>query len=198
MVRNNVSIGKSSLPGKQKLTGDSFLLEQQVGSCRLSFLLEGCGRRVNLMLRYLGVSVIVDPGSKTILFQQIDRVFQALKITSAAKRSSNLGEIVNLMSVDAQRINDLMVNLHLVWSSPLSMLITIYFLYDLLGNSVFAGLGVLILSMPSQYFLAKRNKTIQVSWPAYPRFLVILTRSRRVIDFPRSWRLWTRKMRAWK
>ena len=40
---------------------------------------------------------------------------KSLKITSESKRSSNLGEIVNLMSVDAQRINDFMNYVHLLW-----------------------------------------------------------------------------------
>lgn len=42
---------------------------------------------------------------------------KSLKITSESKRSSNLGEIVNLMSVDAQRINDFMIYVHLLWYS---------------------------------------------------------------------------------
>ncbi|XP_055346994.1 multidrug resistance-associated protein 1-like [Paramacrobiotus metropolitanus] len=88
---------------------------------------------------------------------------KALRITSSAKRSSNLGEIVNLMSVDAQRLNDLMVYVHLLWSAPFSIGLTIYFLYDVVGYSVFAGLAVLLMTIPSNYFLASRNKRIQLA-----------------------------------
>ena len=88
--------------------------------------------------------------------------FQALNITSAAKRASSMGEIVNLMSTDAQRLTDLMMYLNLIWSGPFMILLTIYFLYNVLGQSVFAGLAVLLLFAPTNAFLANRNKKIQV------------------------------------
>lgn len=55
---------------------------------------------------------------------------QALVITSSAKRESTVGEIVNLMSVDAQRFVDLAPFLNLLWSAPLQIILTIYFLWQ--------------------------------------------------------------------
>ncbi|OQV17365.1 Canalicular multispecific organic anion transporter 2 [Hypsibius exemplaris] len=92
---------------------------------------------------------------------------KSLLITSAEKRTSNLGEIVNLMSVDAQRLSDLMMYVNLIWSAPLQIAISLYFLWDVLGVAVFAGLAVLVLTMPLNWFLAKRNKTIQVGQMKY-------------------------------
>lgn len=41
-----------------------------------------------------------------------------------------MGEIVNLMSVDAQRFMDLAPFLNLVWSAPLQIILAIYFLWQ--------------------------------------------------------------------
>lgn len=55
---------------------------------------------------------------------------QALVITNAAKRSSTVGEIVNLMSVDAQRFMDLTTFLNMLWSAPLQIVLALYFLWQ--------------------------------------------------------------------
>lgn len=41
-----------------------------------------------------------------------------------------MGEIVNLMSVDAQRFMDLAPFLNLMWSAPLQIVLAIYFLWQ--------------------------------------------------------------------
>lgn len=46
---------------------------------------------------------------------------QSLLLSNAARRSSTVGEITNLMAVDAQRFMDLMTILNLVWSAPLQV-----------------------------------------------------------------------------
>ena len=55
-------------------------------------------------------------------------------MSNSARKNSTVGEIVNLMSVDAQRLMDLMAYVNLIWSSPLQIGLAIYFLYDILGN----------------------------------------------------------------
>ena len=42
-------------------------------------------------------------------------VIQALKLNNEAKTKSTVGEIVNLMSVDAQKLQDVPGYLHLLW-----------------------------------------------------------------------------------
>uniref|UniRef100_A0A2K5U2M2 ABC-type glutathione-S-conjugate transporter n=1 Tax=Macaca fascicularis TaxID=9541 RepID=A0A2K5U2M2_MACFA len=55
---------------------------------------------------------------------------KALVITNSVKRASTVGEIVNLMSVDAQRFMDLAPFLNLLWSAPLQIILAIYFLWQ--------------------------------------------------------------------
>lgn len=55
---------------------------------------------------------------------------QALVITSSVKRESTVGEMVNLMSVDAQHFMDLAPFLNMLWSTPLQIILAIYFLWQ--------------------------------------------------------------------
>ncbi|GAV06013.1 hypothetical protein RvY_16055 [Ramazzottius varieornatus] len=87
---------------------------------------------------------------------------KALLITSEAKRSSNVGEIVNLMSVDAQRFMDFMAYIHVLWSGPLQMALAIYFLSQLVSVSVVAGVATLVLLVPLQGFIVVKVKGLQV------------------------------------
>ena len=73
-----------------------------------------------------------------------------------------MGEIVNLMSVDAQRFMDLATYLHIIWSAPLQIVLSIVFLYIAMGPSVFAGVGVMILLIPVNSVVASITKRLQV------------------------------------
>uniref|UniRef100_A0A8C2SF61 Multidrug resistance-associated protein 1 n=1 Tax=Capra hircus TaxID=9925 RepID=A0A8C2SF61_CAPHI len=54
---------------------------------------------------------------------------KALVITNAARKSSTVGEIVNLMSVDAQRFMDLATYINMIWSAPLQVILALYLLW---------------------------------------------------------------------
>jgi ATP-binding cassette, subfamily C (CFTR/MRP), member 1 len=79
---------------------------------------------------------------RTSLISAIFR--KALVLSNSARKSSTVGEIVNLMSVDAQRFMDLVTYLNMIWSAPLQISLAIYFLWQILGPSVLAGLAVMI------------------------------------------------------
>ena len=74
--------------------------------------------------------------------------FQALTLTSGARKQSTIGEIVNLMSIDAKNIQDFISYFWVLWSSPLQCCFSLYFLFDTMGISIFAGVGVLIILIP--------------------------------------------------
>ncbi|XP_068237783.1 multidrug resistance-associated protein 1-like isoform X4 [Palaemon carinicauda] len=94
----------------------------------------------------------------------ISAVYQkALKVSSSARKESTVGEIVNLMSVDAQRFMDLSTYINLLWSAPLQIAMALYLLWDLLGISVLSGLGVLVALIPINGFIANKSKIFQIS-----------------------------------
>lgn len=88
---------------------------------------------------------------------------KALLITNAARKSSTVGEIVNLMSVDAQRFMDLATYINMIWSAPLQVILALYFLWLSLGPSVLAGVAVMILMVPLNAVMAMKTKTYQVA-----------------------------------
>ena len=83
---------------------------------------------------------------RTCLVSAIYR--KALKISSAARKDTTAGEIVNLMAVDAQRFYSLVSFFHVLWSGLIVMGIAIYQLWDLLGMALISGLVVMVLTIP--------------------------------------------------
>ncbi|XP_077020887.1 ATP-binding cassette sub-family C member 3 isoform X2 [Tamandua tetradactyla] len=87
---------------------------------------------------------------------------KALVITNSVKQESTVGEIVNLMTVDAQRFMDVAPLLHLLWSAPLQIFLAIYFLWQNLGPSILAGVALLVLLIPLNGLVAMKTRTFQV------------------------------------
>ncbi|XP_069374124.1 ATP-binding cassette sub-family C member 3 isoform X3 [Paralichthys olivaceus] len=92
---------------------------------------------------------------------------KALVITNAAKRSTTVGEVVNLMSVDAQRFMDLTTFLNMLWSAPLQIMLALYFLWQNLGPSVLAGVAVMIMLIPLNAVIAMKTRAYQVEQMQY-------------------------------
>ncbi|XP_004749563.1 ATP-binding cassette sub-family C member 2 isoform X1 [Mustela putorius furo] len=87
---------------------------------------------------------------------------KALTLSNQARKQYTVGETVNLMSVDAQKLMDVTSYLHLLWSNVLQITLSIYFLWTELGPSVLAGVGVMILLIPVNGILASKSRAIQV------------------------------------
>ncbi|XP_021067908.1 canalicular multispecific organic anion transporter 2 [Mus pahari] len=87
---------------------------------------------------------------------------KALVITNSVKRESTVGEMVNLMSVDAQRFMDVSPFINLLWSAPLQVILAIYFLWQILGPSALAGVAVIVLLIPLNGAVSVKMKTYQV------------------------------------
>lgn len=90
-------------------------------------------------------------------------LFKALVVSNDTRKESTVGETVNLMSADAQRFNDVTNFIHLLWSCPLQIIVSIVFLWIELGPSVLAGLAVMVLMVPINGLLATKARKIQVT-----------------------------------
>ncbi|XP_071568158.1 multidrug resistance-associated protein 1 isoform X5 [Temnothorax nylanderi] len=97
---------------------------------------------------------------RTALIAAIYR--KALRLSNAARKETTLGEIVNLMSVDAQRFMDVTAYINMIWSAPLQIALALYFLWNILGPAVFAGLAVMIILIPVNGLIANKVKTLQI------------------------------------
>ena len=72
-----------------------------------------------------------------------------------------VGETVNLMSVDTQRFMDLLQVVAGLWSTPFTVILCQFFLWQQLGVSSFAGLAVIILTIPLNRIMAEKLKDLQ-------------------------------------
>ena len=96
-----------------------------------------------------------------------------MKLSSDAKRQTTVGQIVNLMSVDAQKIQDAFQFWHLIWSVPLLVGFSMYFLWQTIGVSCLSGLAVLIILVPvNGLFLANRVRNLQVRWALWAQLSI--------------------------
>lgn len=77
------------------------------------------------------------------------------------RSSKTTGDIVNYMAVDAQRLQDLTQFGQQLWSAPFQILICMLSLYQLVGWSMLAGVGVMIFMIPINGFIARYMKGLQ-------------------------------------
>ncbi|CAJ0583056.1 unnamed protein product, partial [Mesorhabditis spiculigera] len=92
---------------------------------------------------------------------------KALLLSNNARKNRNVGEIVNLMTVDIQRVQDMTTFVMLFWSAPLQVTLSIYFLWRLLGFSVLVGVLILILMIPLNIWISMKMRTYQQTQMKY-------------------------------
>lgn len=98
----------------------------------------------------------------------ISRIYKkSLVLSNEAKQQSNTGDIVNLMSVDTQRLQDLFQNLQMVWSGPLQIILCLISLHGVLGPSMWAGVVIMVIMVPLNTAIAKYQKKLQKTQMGY-------------------------------
>nr|XP_045726703.1 multidrug resistance-associated protein 1-like isoform X1 [Mirounga angustirostris] len=89
--------------------------------------------------------------------------FQALLLSNVSRKRFSTGEVINLMSADAQQLMDLTANLSLLWSAPFQILMAMSLLWQELGPAVLAGVAVLVFVIPINALAATRVKKLKKS-----------------------------------
>ncbi|XP_017473671.1 PREDICTED: multidrug resistance-associated protein 1 isoform X4 [Rhagoletis zephyria] len=123
------------------------------------------GAQTFMLGQYFHRMFVVGLRIRTALINAIYR--KALLISNATRKESTVGEIVNLMAVDAQRFMDLTTYLNMIWSAPLQIALAMYFLWLQLGPSVLAGLAVMVILIPVNGVIANRIKVYQIRQMKY-------------------------------
>ncbi|XP_066891022.1 multidrug resistance-associated protein 1-like isoform X5 [Kogia breviceps] len=88
---------------------------------------------------------------------------KALLLSNVSRKKFSTGEIINLMSADAQQLMDLTANINLLWSAPFQILMAISSLWQELGPAVLAGVAVLVFVVPVNALVAHRMKKLKKS-----------------------------------
>ncbi|KAL7559536.1 hypothetical protein ACA910_011927 [Epithemia clementina (nom. ined.)] len=83
------------------------------------------------------------------------QALQRSSTTSGAPQSWTLGQVTNLVSVDAQRLQELPNYLHALWYSPLQIGLALFFLWRYLGPSSLGGVAVILCTIPCTKLVAQ-------------------------------------------
>ncbi|RQM25345.1 hypothetical protein B5M09_011194 [Aphanomyces astaci] len=84
---------------------------------------------------------------------------KSLVLASSSKKST--GEITNLMSVDAQRLQEITNYLHAIWFALFQMAVTSTLLYMQLGVAYFAAFAIMVLLVPVTTAVSNLMQTLQ-------------------------------------
>ncbi|KAJ5759824.1 Metal resistance protein YCF1 [Penicillium odoratum] len=88
---------------------------------------------------------------------------KSLRLSSEGRSAKTTGDIVNHMAVDQQRLSDLTQFGTQLLSAPFQITLCMLSLYQLVGPSMFAGVGVMILMIPLNGFIARLMKKLQIT-----------------------------------
>ncbi|KAF9473354.1 multidrug resistance-associated ABC transporter [Pholiota conissans] len=91
----------------------------------------------------------------------VTAIYTKALVLSNDERTRASGDIVNLMSVDATRLQDLCTYGLIAISGPLQITLAFISLYDLLGWSAFVGVAIMVISIPLNTFIARILKRMQ-------------------------------------
>jgi ATP-binding cassette subfamily C (CFTR/MRP) protein 1 len=86
---------------------------------------------------------------------------KALRLSNEGRASKSTGDVVNYMAVDTQRLQDLTQYGQQLWSAPYQIILCMVSLYQLVGLSMLAGVGAMILMIPINGLIARLMKKLQ-------------------------------------
>ncbi|PCH44281.1 multidrug resistance-associated ABC transporter [Wolfiporia cocos MD-104 SS10] len=91
----------------------------------------------------------------------VTAIYQKALVLSNDGRGRASGDIVNLMSVDATRLQDLCTYGIIAISGPFQITLAFISLYSILGWSAFVGVAIMIISIPLNTVVARVLKKLQ-------------------------------------
>ncbi|XP_045473551.1 multidrug resistance-associated protein 1-like isoform X2 [Harmonia axyridis] len=126
-----------------------------------SILFVACSLQTIFLSQYFYKMFTIGIQMRAALISAIYR--KSLRITGFSRKENTVGEIVNLMSVDTQYFVDILTYLNLIWSAPYQIIVSLYLLWQTLGISVIAGVGMLIVMIPINTVIINRVKKFQIN-----------------------------------
>lgn len=84
-----------------------------------------------------------------------------MRLSKYSLRDTNTGHVVNLLSTDVTRF-DWNLFLPYIIAGPLQLAIFAYLLWRELGISTFAGIGIVMVLLPMQCKVLKKDSAIKI------------------------------------
>ena len=84
-----------------------------------------------------------------------------LKLSAATNKQFSMGEVVNFVQVDAQKVQYNAYNLVYLTRYPLVIVVCFIFLFSYLGVSFFAGVAIFVIAFAINIVLTKISARLQ-------------------------------------
>uniref|UniRef100_A0A8C9CP31 ATP binding cassette subfamily C member 4 (PEL blood group) n=1 Tax=Phocoena sinus TaxID=42100 RepID=A0A8C9CP31_PHOSS len=104
---------------------------------------------------------------KSYLVLGIFTLIEALCLSNLAMGKTTTGQIVNLLSNDVNRFDQVTIFLHFLWAGPLQAIIVTILLWMEIGISCLAGMAVLIILLPLQSCIGKLFSSLRSKTAAF-------------------------------
>ncbi|NWR69627.1 MRP1 protein, partial [Centropus unirufus] len=109
--------------------------------------------------RYMYMCLVLGLRLKTAVTGLVYR--KILVMSNASRKVTNVGEIVNLVSVDVQKLMDLIIYFNGTWLAPIRIIICFVFLWQLLGPSALTSIAVFLFLLPLNFMITKKRSQFQ-------------------------------------
>ncbi|CAD6235855.1 unnamed protein product [Miscanthus lutarioriparius] len=109
----------------------------------------------HLLFRSQQLGVRVRSALIAIIYQK------GLALSSQSRQSSSSGELINVVSLDAERVGDFNWSMHELWLVPVQISLAMVILYSTLGLAAFAALAATLLTMLANIPLGKIEQNYQ-------------------------------------
>ncbi|KAM9261649.1 ATP-binding cassette sub-family C member 6 [Cariama cristata] len=109
--------------------------------------------------RYMYMCLVLGLRLKTAVTGLVYR--KILVMSNASRKAATVGEIVNLVSVDVQKLMDLIIYFNGTWLAPIRIIICFVILWQLLGPSALTSIAVFLFLLPLNFVITKKRSQFQ-------------------------------------
>ncbi|KFV00461.1 Multidrug resistance-associated protein 6, partial [Pterocles gutturalis] len=109
--------------------------------------------------RYMYMCLVLGLRLRTAVTGLVYR--KILVMSNASRKAATVGEIVNLVSVDVQKLMDLIIYFNGTWLAPVRIIICFVFLWQLLGPSALTSIAVFLFLLPLNFMITKKRSHFQ-------------------------------------
>ncbi|XP_014108088.1 PREDICTED: multidrug resistance-associated protein 6-like isoform X2 [Pseudopodoces humilis] len=109
--------------------------------------------------RYMYMCLVLGLRLRTALTGLVYR--KILVMSNSSRKAATPGEIINLVSVDVQKLMDLIIYFNGTWLAPTRIIICFVFLWQLLGPPALTAIAVFVFLLPLNFMITKKRSQFQ-------------------------------------
>ncbi|CAF0717000.1 unnamed protein product [Brachionus calyciflorus] len=88
---------------------------------------------------------------------------KSLRLLTSARKTTTVGEMTNLIAVNAQMLGELTTYLNVLWSAPFQITVAMIMLWQYLGVAALIGVSTILIFIPLNIYIGNLTKKIQLT-----------------------------------